>query len=180
MSAAGYLEIQFMVNLKAYCQGIKPGFQLWENAGEGLSDTTLYGSNPRFVDVIDGALREQVIYLYPGNGNTPAAGTVPIVTNTSYDYVNLIRIIQAGKPVTLTEYVGGTVGSDKANAVGGGTVTDPVLGTVTVAAGSTNAIHWVRTVCAAWNCGYYISVADYDVADGPTLSIVDTDGITVP
>ena len=175
MSAAGYLEIQFMANLKAYCQTLKKGFQLWENAGEGLSDTTLYGSNPRFVDVIDGALREQVIYLYPGNGNTPASGTVPIVTDTTADYDNLIRIINAGKPVTLTEYVGAG-----GNAIGGGTVTDPVLGKVTVAAGSTNAIHWVRQVCNAWNCGYYISVADYNVANGPTLSVVDTDGITIP
>ena len=167
-----------MATLRAYGQSQKAGFLLWENAGEALSDTATFGTG--FVEAIDGAYREQVLYGEPSTNS----GAVPITTDltaSNPDYVNFTRIIAAGIPCGFCEYVGAAFGGDgPANAINGGTVTwtsSAGTATVTIGSGATNAIHWVRQVCAAWNCGFYISVADYP--QGPSLGVVDTDGITV-
>lgn len=171
-NAAAYLEAQFFADMRAYGRTLNPNFLVAENAGEGIVSTTASNAT-KFINAVDFFYREEVLYQ---SYDAPYSGTVGIVTDTSGDYANFQPIIAAGKPVGLVEYVGA---GTNANAIGGGTVTDPVLGRVTVAAGSTNAIHWVRQVCAAWNCGFYISVADFKVSAGPTLSVVDTDGILI-
>jgi endo-alpha-1,4-polygalactosaminidase (GH114 family) len=184
-SAAAWWETQFFMDMRAYGRTLNPNFLVAENAGEGMLDA---GANtyllthasdaayigPRLIQACDFFYREEVLYQSYNGGYK---GTVGIVTDPSDDYGNLSQIVAAGKPVGLCEYVGA---GTNANAIGGGTVNCPVLGTVTVQAGSTAAIHYIRQVCAAWNFGFYVSVADFTVSAGPTLSVVDTDGILIP
>ena len=113
-NSANYMT-QYIYNLRTYAHSINPNFQVWVNGAEELFNPSLAGEGYTFTptipyaSVIDGMLKEQVVYNSYGN----AASTA----NRNFEYAMLVNCTNAGHPCILVEYVDGGNNTTTANEV---------------------------------------------------------------